>query len=193
VYSPRTGVVVGKNFLIRVLIVRYFSRNFGFGKPHYRGAVTTWICLPHQPIIRKLYPPLSFAAVVLTGRCGRDKQYSATQRPFRPIVWAPRASAHDHHSSLQQHPALPGPGRDRDRVVARSSAVVAPSPLPPPVLLPEMPTPTIRRLDVASPVPADIDIANSVEPLPIADIASELGLRPEHYDLYGKYKAKVLS
>jgi formate--tetrahydrofolate ligase len=119
----------------------------------------------------------------------------ATLRPFRPIVWAPRASAHDHHNSLQQHPALSGPGRDRDRVVARSSAVVAPSPLPlpPPVLLPEMPSPTIRRLDVASPVPADIDIANSVEPLPIADIAAELGLRPEHYDLYGKYKAKVRS
>ena len=44
---------------------------------------------------------------------------------------------------------------------------------------------------MASPVPADIDIANAVEPLPIADIAAELGLRPDHYDLYGKYKAKV--
>jgi hypothetical protein len=53
------------------------------------------------------------------------------------------------------------------------------------------PNPTIRRLDVASPVPADIDIANSVEPLHIADIAAELGIPPEHYDLYGKYKAKV--
>ena len=56
-----------------------------------------------------------------------------------------------------------------------------------------MPSLTIRRLDVASPVPADIDIANSVEPLSIVDIAAELGLGPEHYDLYGKYKAKVRS
>lgn len=45
---------------------------------------------------------------------------------------------------------------------------------------------------MASPVPADIDIANAVDPLPIADIAAELGIPPEHYDLYGKYKAKVL-
>jgi formate--tetrahydrofolate ligase len=92
---------------------------------------------------------------------------------------------HNHHSLLQRAPA----GPDRDPVVARSRAVVA----PPPLLLPEMPSPTIRRLDVASPVPADIDIANSVEPLGIADIAAELGLGPEHYDLYGKYKAKVRS
>lgn len=51
---------------------------------------------------------------------------------------------------------------------------------------------TIRQLEVVSPVPADIDIANCVEPLHIANIAESLGLRPEHYDLYGKYKAKVL-
>nr|CAD1827225.1 unnamed protein product [Ananas comosus var. bracteatus] len=51
---------------------------------------------------------------------------------------------------------------------------------------------TIRRLEVVSPVPADIDIANSVEPLPISDIAQALNLGPKHYDLYGKYKAKVL-
>ncbi|KAG0492365.1 hypothetical protein HPP92_005763 [Vanilla planifolia] len=50
----------------------------------------------------------------------------------------------------------------------------------------------IRRLEVRSPVPADIDIANSVEPLHISEIAESLGLKPEHYDLYGKYKAKVL-
>lgn len=43
-----------------------------------------------------------------------------------------------------------------------------------------------------SPVPADIDIANSVEPLHIAEIAKELNLSPTHYDLYGKYKAKVI-
>ncbi|VFR02892.1 unnamed protein product [Cuscuta campestris] len=51
---------------------------------------------------------------------------------------------------------------------------------------------TTRKLEVSSPVPADIDIANSVEPLHISDIAQDLNLGPKHYDLYGKYKAKVL-
>ncbi|KAL3839081.1 hypothetical protein ACJIZ3_023672 [Penstemon smallii] len=51
---------------------------------------------------------------------------------------------------------------------------------------------TVRKLEVASPVPADIDIANSVDPLHISEIAQELNLDPQHYDLYGKYKAKVL-
>ncbi|MQL97752.1 hypothetical protein Taro_030453, partial [Colocasia esculenta] len=54
------------------------------------------------------------------------------------------------------------------------------------------PSKTVRRLEVTSPVPADIDIANSVEPLHISEIAASLNLRPDHYDLYGKYKAKVL-
>ncbi|KAL3519137.1 hypothetical protein ACH5RR_021726, partial [Cinchona calisaya] len=39
---------------------------------------------------------------------------------------------------------------------------------------------------------ADIDIANSVEPLHTSQIAQELNLGTHHYDLYGKYKAKVL-
>ncbi|PHT93730.1 C-1-tetrahydrofolate synthase, cytoplasmic [Capsicum annuum] len=51
---------------------------------------------------------------------------------------------------------------------------------------------TTRKLEVVSPVPADIDIANSVEPLHISDIAQDLNLSSQHYDLYGKYKAKVL-
>ncbi|CAM8878893.1 unnamed protein product [Rhodiola kirilowii] len=51
---------------------------------------------------------------------------------------------------------------------------------------------TLRKLDVLSPVPADIDVANSVEPFHISDIAQTLNLTPKHYDLYGKYKAKVL-
>ncbi|KAK9128549.1 hypothetical protein Syun_017346 [Stephania yunnanensis] len=51
---------------------------------------------------------------------------------------------------------------------------------------------TIRRLEVQSPVPADIDIANSVEPLHVSEIAQSLNLSSTHYDLYGKYKAKVL-
>jgi Formate--tetrahydrofolate ligase len=50
---------------------------------------------------------------------------------------------------------------------------------------------TIRKQEVVSPVPTDIDIANSVQPLPISEIAETLNLSPEHYDLYGKYKAKV--
>jgi formate--tetrahydrofolate ligase len=50
----------------------------------------------------------------------------------------------------------------------------------------------LRKLQVVSPVPADIDIAHSVEPLHISVIAEELNLSPEHYDLYGKYKAKVI-
>ncbi|CAN4089728.1 unnamed protein product [Withania somnifera] len=51
---------------------------------------------------------------------------------------------------------------------------------------------TARKLEVVSPVPADIDIANSVEPLHISEIAQGLNLSSQHYDLYGKYKAKVL-
>lgn len=54
------------------------------------------------------------------------------------------------------------------------------------------PPKTIRRLEVVSPVPADIDVANSVSPLHISEIAESLDLSPKHYDLYGKYKAKVL-
>ncbi|OIW12771.1 hypothetical protein TanjilG_24704 [Lupinus angustifolius] len=51
---------------------------------------------------------------------------------------------------------------------------------------------TVRKVQVVSPVPADIDIANSVEPIHISQIAQHLNLTPNHYDLYGKYKAKVL-
>lgn len=51
---------------------------------------------------------------------------------------------------------------------------------------------TIRKLEVVSPVPADIDVANSVKPLPVTAIAEELGLQPAEYDCYGKSKAKVL-
>lgn len=60
------------------------------------------------------------------------------------------------------------------------------------VLLP-MATPksTARKLDVKDPVPSDIDIAQSVEPLPIAEIAEAVGLLPSEYELYGNQKAKV--
>lgn len=46
-------------------------------------------------------------------------------------------------------------------------------------------------LQVVSPVPTDIDIANSIQPQHISAIARKLNLNPNHYDLYGKYKAKV--
>ncbi|KAL0864514.1 hypothetical protein Bca101_043632 [Brassica carinata] len=59
------------------------------------------------------------------------------------------------------------------------------------VMIPTM-TSSSRKLQVVTPVPSDIDIANSVEPLHIAEIAKDLNLSPLHYDLYGKYKAKVL-
>lgn len=55
------------------------------------------------------------------------------------------------------------------------------------------PSKTVRKLEVVSPVPADIDIANSVEPVHISEIAKDLNLSPDHYDLYGKYKAKVIA
>ncbi|KAF7065779.1 hypothetical protein CFC21_071852 [Triticum aestivum] len=126
--------------------------------------------------------PRTLSSIILSRRRAdggaRINKCSASQRLLSP---PPLPS---HHSLLRLRP-------DRERpAVARSSAVSAP-PLVPPMTTPA-PNPTIRRLDVASPVPADIDIANAVEPLHIADIAAELGVPPEHYDLYGKYKAKVL-
>ncbi len=41
------------------------------------------------------------------------------------------------------------------------------------------------------PVPSDLDIAQSVTPLPISQIAEEVGLQPEELILYGRDKAKV--
>lgn len=55
------------------------------------------------------------------------------------------------------------------------------------------PSKAARKLEVTCPVPADIDIANSVEPLHISQIAEDLGLTSKHYDLYGKYKAKAIT
>ncbi len=40
-------------------------------------------------------------------------------------------------------------------------------------------------------VPSDLEIARSVTPRPIGDLAAELGLRPEELELYGPTKAKV--
>ncbi len=47
-------------------------------------------------------------------------------------------------------------------------------------------------LPVKQPVPSDIDIAQSVEPVHIAKIADKLGLQQEEYELYGIHKAKVI-
>ncbi|KAM9970613.1 hypothetical protein ACTFIR_002475 [Dictyostelium discoideum] len=47
------------------------------------------------------------------------------------------------------------------------------------------------KLNLIKPVPSDIEIASSVEPLPIKTIAKSIGLLEEEIDFYGKYKAKV--
>ncbi len=49
-----------------------------------------------------------------------------------------------------------------------------------------------RKLtELLSPVPSDIDIAQSVDPLPITEIAVDIGLKPDELVSYGKYMAKV--
>ena len=49
-----------------------------------------------------------------------------------------------------------------------------------------------RKLtDLKRPVPSDLDIAQSIEPLPISQIAEEVGILPEELILYGNAKAKV--
>jgi formate--tetrahydrofolate ligase len=40
-------------------------------------------------------------------------------------------------------------------------------------------------------VPTDIEIANSVKPRPIVDVARDLGLTADDIELYGRYKAKL--
>jgi formate--tetrahydrofolate ligase len=44
---------------------------------------------------------------------------------------------------------------------------------------------------VPATVPSDIDIANSVTPRPIVDVARDIGLTGDDLELYGKYKAKL--
>jgi len=49
-----------------------------------------------------------------------------------------------------------------------------------------------RKLtDLKRPVPSDLDIAQSITPLPISQIAEEVGILPEELILYGNTKAKV--
>ena len=45
--------------------------------------------------------------------------------------------------------------------------------------------------DLLTPVPSDIEIAQSVEPVPIQEIAAELGLEDEELIPYGHHKAKI--
>lgn len=47
------------------------------------------------------------------------------------------------------------------------------------------------KLEKRKPVPADIIIAQEAKMKPIAQVAEELGLLPDEFDLYGKYIAKV--
>ena len=51
--------------------------------------------------------------------------------------------------------------------------------------------PTRKLENLKTPVPSDIEIAQSLEPLPIQQIAEEIGLLPDEYDLHGNTKAKV--
>ncbi|NOZ49172.1 MAG: formate--tetrahydrofolate ligase [Chloroflexi bacterium] len=48
-----------------------------------------------------------------------------------------------------------------------------------------------KLTELKRPVPSDIDIAQSIEPLPITQIAEEIGILPEELELYGNKKAKV--
>lgn len=45
--------------------------------------------------------------------------------------------------------------------------------------------------DLKSPTPSDIDVAQSIDPLPITQIADALGLHPEEFEQHGPSKAKV--
>jgi Mrp family chromosome partitioning ATPase len=49
-----------------------------------------------------------------------------------------------------------------------------------------------RKLtNLVVPTPSDIDIAQSISPLPISEIAASAGILPEELELYGQTKAKV--
>lgn len=46
-------------------------------------------------------------------------------------------------------------------------------------------------LECKDPVPSDIEVSQSITPLPITQIATEAGIPPEELEPYGRYKAKV--
>lgn len=45
---------------------------------------------------------------------------------------------------------------------------------------------------ILSPVPPDIEISQSIKPLPISKIAERAGILPSEFDHYGKLMGKVL-
>lgn len=47
------------------------------------------------------------------------------------------------------------------------------------------------NVDIKSPVPSDIEIAQAAKLRPIREVAEELGLTEDDIDYYGKYKAKI--
>jgi formyltetrahydrofolate synthetase len=47
------------------------------------------------------------------------------------------------------------------------------------------------RVKIASPVPSDIDVSQSLAPLPISRVAEDAGILPSELDPYGSSKAKV--
>eukprot|EP01087_Luapelamoeba_hula_P000601 TRINITY_DN10450_c0_g2_i1.p1 TRINITY_DN10450_c0_g2~~TRINITY_DN10450_c0_g2_i1.p1 ORF type:complete len:637 (+),score=130.28 TRINITY_DN10450_c0_g2_i1:18-1928(+) len=47
------------------------------------------------------------------------------------------------------------------------------------------------KLEFKTPVPSDIEVAQSVKPVPIVEIARRLGIQEEELDLYGRFKGKV--
>jgi methylenetetrahydrofolate dehydrogenase (NADP+)/methenyltetrahydrofolate cyclohydrolase/formyltetrahydrofolate synthetase/formate--tetrahydrofolate ligase len=49
----------------------------------------------------------------------------------------------------------------------------------------------MSRFNRLTPVPSDLDIAQAATPLPITEIAAQIGLSPDDLIMYGKTKAKV--
>lgn len=49
----------------------------------------------------------------------------------------------------------------------------------------------LRSIQILNPVPSDLAIAQSVDPLPVGDIASAAGIFPAELKPYGHFKAKV--
>jgi len=45
---------------------------------------------------------------------------------------------------------------------------------------------------ILSPVPSDIEVSQSITPLPISTVAERAGILPSELDRYGKYLGKVL-
>jgi formyltetrahydrofolate synthetase len=46
-------------------------------------------------------------------------------------------------------------------------------------------------MTATKPFPSDLEIARSVKPRPILEVATELGIRDDEIELYGSTKAKV--